>query len=519
MGETPIANEQRSSSDDDPNRHFSTEHLKDDLGRRSARAGAVTLGSQIAKFVISTASTIVLARLLTPQDYGLIGMVAILVNFVIMFQYMGLSTATIQWPELNHQQVSTLFWINMGMSTIIMLVMAALSPLVAWFYQEPRLIGITIGYAIAILITGLEIQHEALLNRQMRFFVLAAIDLASLLIGIGAALVSAWYGAGYWAIVINQLVMAVARAVGVWSACKWRPGLPVRGAGVRPMLSYGGNFTGTNLMIYFSRNLDNTLIGKFWGAQQLGLYAKAYQILLLPIQQISSPVANVAMPALSRLADSPERFRKAYLNIIEKLAMITMPGVVFMIATSDWLVVFLLGPQWIETGRIFMLLGIAAIIQPVSRTCWWLFATQGRAREMFHWSLISGGIAIVSIIAGLPWGALGVAASYAVTDLLLYTPLLFWYVGRRGAIRASDFYRTIAPSVCASVCALIVLAVSRQWLAMIHPAILRLGIAFAITAVVSLIVFAVLPTGRLAIQNFKEIFLLLLKNKKSESAA
>lgn len=285
------------------------------------------------------------------------------------------------------------------------------------------------------------------------------------------------------------------------------------------MLSYGGNFTGTNLMNYFSRNLDNTLIGKFWGAQQLGLYAKAYQILLLPIQQIAGPVANVAMPALSRLADSPERFRKAYLNIIEKLAMITMPGVVFMIVTSDWLVLFLLGPQWTETGRIFMLLGIAAVIQPVSRTCWWLFATQGRARDMFHWSLIGGAIAIISIIAGLPWGAVGVAASYAVVDLCLYTPLLFWFVGRNGSVRAGDFYRTIAPSACASLCALAVLVVSRQWLAMIHPAILRLGLAFAITAIVSLIVFAILPAGRLAIQNFKEIFLLLVRNKKSASAA
>jgi O-antigen/teichoic acid export membrane protein len=518
MPETPIANRQRSASDD-PDRHFRTDHLKNDLGRRSARAGAVTLSTQTFKFILGTASAIVLARLLTPKDFGLIAMVAILVNFVAMFQYMGLSTATIQWAELNHQQVSTLFWINVGLSTIIMLMMAALSPAVAWFYQEPRLVWITIGYSISVFFSGLEIQHEALLSRQMRFGVLAIIDVASLVIGLGAALLAAWYGAGYWALVINQLATTLARAIGVWTACKWRPGLPVRGSGVRPMLSYGGNFTGTNLMIYFSRNLDNTLIGKFWGSQQLGLYNKAYQILLLPIQQIANPIANVAMPALSRLADSPERYREAYLNIIEKLAMITMPGVIFMIATSDWLVLFLLGPQWIETGRIFMLLGISAVIQPVSRTCWWLFATQGRAREMFHWSLIGGIIAIVSIVAGLPWGAVGVAATYAVTDLCIYTPLLFWFAGRKGAIRAGDFYRTIAPSACASVCTLALLLVSRQWLALIHPVILRLAAAFAITAIASLIVFAILPAGRIAIQNFKEIFLLLIRNKKSESAA
>src|SRR5688572_7725998 len=268
------------------------------------------------------------------------------------------------------------------------MIMAALSPAVAWFYQEPRLFWITIGYSLSILFTGLAIQHESLLNRQMRFGVLAVIDICSLLIGLVVALVAGWYGAGYWALVLNQSTTALARAVGVWSACIWRPGMPARGAGVKAMLSYGANFTGTNLMNYFTRNLDNALIGKFWGAQQLGMYAKAYQILLLPIEQIGSPVASVAVPALSRLVDSPERYRRAYLNIIEKLAMITMPGMVFMTVTSDWLVLFLLGPQWVTTGRIFMLLGIAAVIQPVSRTCWWLFATQGRARDMFRWSLI-----------------------------------------------------------------------------------------------------------------------------------
>ena len=127
--------------------------------------------------------------------------------------------------------------------------------------------------------------------------------------------------------------------------------------------------------------------------------------------------------------------------------MITMPLGALMIATSDWMVLLLLGPQWRETGRIFMLLGIAAMIQPVTKTAWWLFSTQGRTRELFHWGLMGGAIAIVSIVAGLPWGATGVAASYAVADLCIATPLLFWYVGRRGPVRTIDFYRTIAPVV------------------------------------------------------------------------
>jgi PST family polysaccharide transporter len=431
-----------------------------------------------------------------------------------MFQYLGLSTATVKWSELNHQQVSTLFWVNMFLSVAIMLITIASGPLLAWFYKEPRLIGITAGYGVTILFAGLAIQHEAILTRQMRFTAIAVIEVFAMVGGFGSAIVAAWHGAGYWSLVLNQLVMTVVIVVGVWIVCRWRPGLPARGAGVRSMLSYGGNLAGFHFMTYFSRNLDNALIGKFWGPYQLGMYSRAYQMLLMPMQQINAPLAAVAVPALSRLADSPERYRTAYLKILEKIAMITMPGVVFMIATSDWLILFVLGPQWREAGRIFMLLGVAAIIQPVTRTVLWLFTTQGRSREIFKWGVMSAAIAVVSIAAGLPWGATGVAASYAVTDLCVVTPLLFWYVGRKGPVRAADFYRTIAPAACASIFALVVLFGCRQWLEAFSHLATRLSIAFVITIGASVLVLAALPAGRLAMRNFKDTLFLLVKRER-----
>ena len=516
MFQSQITNPHRLSADD-PEQYFCTDHLKADLRGRFIRGGAVTLKAQALKFLISMLSTLVLARLLTPRDYGLVDMVIFIIGFASIFQYLGLFTATIRWAELNHQQVSALFWVNITFSTAIMLIVIVSAPAVAWFFKEPRLIRITVVYAISILFSGLAIQHEALLSRQMRFSALAVIDLTSLLTGFVTATVAAWYGAGYWALLLNQLTMTFMMFIGCWIACRWRPGAPIWGSGIRSMLSFGGNLTVFNLMAYLTRNLDNALIGKYWGPYQLGLYAKAYQMLLLPINQINLPLAAVAVPALSRLADSPERYRRAYLRIVEKLTMVTIPGVVFMIATSDWLVLLLLGPQWRETGRIFILLGMAAIIQPVTRTSWWLFSTQGRTRDMFHWGMIGGLVAILSIIAGLPWGAVGVAASYAITDLCICTPLLFWFVGRQGPIRASDFYRTLAPSACASLCALVVLLVVRPWLEMFHL-VARLAVAFGITIGTSLLVLAILPAGRRAMQDFKEMLFLLIKSGKNESA-
>jgi O-antigen/teichoic acid export membrane protein len=494
--------------------HFRTDHLKADLGSRTARGGLLIAASQGIRFCIGLGGTVILARLLTPVDYGLIGMVAIVFNFVSMFQYLGLSTATVKWSDLTHQQVSTLFWVNMALSVAIMLVTVGSAPLVAWFYHEPRLIWITAGYALSILFTGLSIQHEAILSRQMRFAAIAVIEIAAISIGLIAAIVAAWYGAAYWSLVLNQLVMTLVTVAGVWAACKWRPGPPTRSAGIRSMLAYGGNLTGFNVTTFFARNLDNALIGKFWGAYQLGVYSRAYQMLLLPMQQINAPFAAVAVPALSRLADSPERYRAAYLKILQKIAMLTMPLVAFMIATSDWLVSFLLGPKWQEAGRIFMLLGIAAIIQPVTKTTWWLFSTQGRTRDLFRWGIIGGSIASLSIVIGLRWGAVGVAASYAISDLLVTTPLLFWYVGRQGPVRASDFYRTIAPFVCASLSALAVVLVCRGWLAVFQHVVARLALALAITLAVSSIVLMALPAGRLAIQNLKEMMMLLIGRKQ-----
>ena len=207
-------------------------------------------------------------------------MVVVVTGFVSMFKDLGLSNATIQKEEINAEQISTLFWVNVALSVTILLLTASLAPAVAWFYGDSRLTLITLVYAVGFLFGGLTVQHEALLRRQMRFTALAVTDIVSLIAGIVTALVLGWYGARYWALVANQLVVGFTNTVAVWALCRWRPGLPVRNSGVRSMLVFGRNLTGFSIINYFARNLDNMLIGKFWGSQQLGLYAKAYQLLL-----------------------------------------------------------------------------------------------------------------------------------------------------------------------------------------------------------------------------------------------
>jgi len=295
---------------------FETAHLHADLHRRTLRGGAVTLAGQGARFVLNLTSTAILARLLVPQDFGLVAMVAAITGFLATFRDMGLSAATVQRREINHQQVSSLFWINVLVSLVVTLVTAAVAVPVANFYGDVRLVKITLALSLAALVTGLGVQHQALLARQMKFAVLSAIDLTSLAVGIFVAALLAQRGAGYWARVAMQLTVAITQSTALWVASSWRPGFMSWNSDVRAMLAFGGHLSGFNALNYIVRNFDNVLIGKFLGAVQLGIYSRAYQLLLLPLSQINGPISNVAVPVLSRLQNYPDRYRAYHRRMV-----------------------------------------------------------------------------------------------------------------------------------------------------------------------------------------------------------
>ena len=492
--------------------YFDTEHLTAALGSRTARGGVVTIVTHGLKFALSIVATAILARLLTPQDYGLIGMVAVFTGFVAMFKDLGLSLATVQRAEISYDQISTLFWVNVTISVAITLLMVLLAPLIGWFYGEPRLVLITIVTSAGFFFGGLAVQHEALLKRQMRFYALSIIAFLSMMIGYAVGIALAWRGASYWSLVFSQLALLASNATGVWITCRWRPGRPKRNTGVRSMLSFGGNVTGYALTNYISKNCDNLVVGRAFGPQLLGLYSKAAQLLALPTDQINEPLSSVAIPALSRLADSPERYRQAYLRIMEKIIMVTMPAVILMLATADWLVLIILGPQWSDSARIFIFMGVAGLFAPVASTGGWLLVSQGRVKDMLRWALINAPISILSILAGLPWGVVGVAASFSLGRILIANPLLFWFVGRSGAVRMGDFYRLLAPFTGASIFSLLACIVFRRFVDIPNPLIgfVTCGIVVAITTPLFL---ALMPAGRKALIDIKNSMLLLLPHK------
>src|SRR6267143_4894595 len=198
----------------DPNeKHLGTDHLLTDLKGRTISGAFITIAAQGAQFVLSLASIMVLARLLTPKDFGLFAMVTTVIGYLRVFKDAGLSTATVQREGITHAQVSNLFWINVVMSGAIGLIFAASAPLVAWFYREPRLIPITVILASTFLLSGLIVQHTALLNRQMRFKAIAVIQIGSMLLGLVVGIVMAYLNYSYWALVFSNLITVVAQVL------------------------------------------------------------------------------------------------------------------------------------------------------------------------------------------------------------------------------------------------------------------------------------------------------------------
>ncbi len=455
----------------DPKRYLDTESLTPHLKRATVRGGAYTLLAQAAKFVLGFGATVVLARLLTPADYGLVAMVAAFMSFAAIFRDLGLSMATVQQSKVTHDQVSTLFWVNQAIGLLLTIVVAACAPLVVWFYDTPALRDVTLALATTFLLGGLTIQHQALLRRQMRFRALAAIEVASLAVGTGVAVLLALSGAGYWALVLREITVAFVIAVGVWLFCGWRPGLPRRRSGSKAMLAFGSNLTAYNIINYFSRNMDRILIGRRWGDQQLGLYSKAHRLLMLPIHQIQMPMASVAIPALSRIKDDPERYRRYYCSAMTLIGYVTTPMVVAMAVLATEIVDLALGEQWQEAGPIFRVLVIAALGRPIMDANYWIYISLGRARRMLVWGAVSAPLFVLAFVLGLPKGAMGVAQGFAVCSLVLRGPAFLWAL-RGSPVGIGDLWRaTYRSTVLSAVMLIVMIPVRWAVLSLGQPAV------------------------------------------------
>ncbi len=436
---------------------FSEDTMKD-LKQRTIRGGLAKLCSQGASFTIRIGSLMIMARLLDPKDFGLVGMVTAVIGVFNVFRDFGLSGAAVQRSSVTEEQISTLFWINILVGVTLGVLSVALAPLVARFYHEPRLFGVTEALATGFLFNAAGVQHSAILEREMRFTTLSVIDIVSLsisvLVGIGMAL----RGYGYWALVATTVVAPFVYTMCVWLVTSWRPGRPRRHVGVRSMLKFGGTLTLTGLVTYISSNLEKVLLGRYWGVAAIGIYGRAYQLINIPTDNLNASAGGVAFAALSRLQDDAVRFKSYFLKGYSLVLSLTVP-ITFAcgLFASDMIYVFL-GAKWNDAAPVFRLLAPTALAFAILNPLGWVLASLGLVGRSLKIALVLGPSMIVGYFVGLNYGPKGVAFCYSAVLMLWAIPLVLWAV-RGTMISARDIFLTVSrPLISGIVAAGIVFA-------------------------------------------------------------
>lgn len=440
MSTSPIPTLEPSNTPDPITEHLRTDHLLQNIERRAVSGGFVTVAAQVAKFALTFIGAAVLARLLSPRDYGLVGMVLGVTALVGIFNELGLSTATVQRQDVTQCQVSNLFWINVGLSGVVSVICFGLAPLLAWFYRDPRVTSIMFALSSIFLLTGSTVQHRALLTRQMRFRAVAIIDVTSMFVGFASACVFAWAGFSYWALVAQQLIYALSCLVLTWSVSKWRPSLPSRNSGVRPLLSFGAHLTVADFIARTLVNTDNILIGRFFGAVPLGLYTRSSVLLARPLEQIISPINAVMDPVLARLQSDPERYRRTFLRTFNAMALIIFPFSAICLALSRPMVLVILGSKWNSIVPLFAAYAVVAISGPLGAVVSWLYQSQGRGKDQLHSHSAAGFVTFAAYVIGLHWGPFGLIVSLAITSALIRLPIIYYIAGRSGPVSTKDLW-------------------------------------------------------------------------------
>ncbi len=414
--------------------------------------GAVAIGlAQLIKLPFQAASLLILPRLLTPVDYGVYAMVETIISAMGLFLNFGIGQAIIQSPGMNRTEASGLFWIMTIAGFGGAAFMFATAPIVAALYHEPRAAAVIEVCSLLVAMGGLTTVQEALLNRQMRFGWLAAISAAGVAVGLIVGVIAAAMGAHYWALALDYAATTLVSLVGVWLGVGWLPReRPIFKSTIR-FFKFGAALMVSDAAALVARQADAVLIGRYSGAQQLGLYDRGNKLALTSIQRITAVLQYILVPVLSRLAENGERYRRAYLKIMRLLMLVFLPGIIAIGVTAQVLVPFLIGRQWAPAAPIFAWLCLAAVHRPVSMTMGFLFISQGRARAYLVWNAFSAVTTILSFVAGLPWGAVGVAAAYALSDVALRLPFLWWLVTRKGPISLTDLLGEAAPFAAAGV--------------------------------------------------------------------
>lgn len=400
-----------------------------ELRRLAVRGAVATVLASALALVAQVISTVILARLLIPADFGVVAMVTTISLLLASFGINGFTEAVIQFDEIDHYTASNLFWLNLAAGLILAIAFAAAGSLLARFYRNPLVPNVATGLSVGIVFSAASAIHLALLKRAICFTATSTNDVVGRVMNTAVSILLALRGWGYWALVTGIVAQQLSVTVGAWWLCPWIPSLPRRTGKTGTIVRFAAKVYGQFSLRYATQNIDNLLVGWRFNAVALGFYKRAYDLFALGASQLTAPLSGVALSTLSRLNQDPIRFRRYLTNSLGIIAFIGMAASADLSLAGKDLIRFLLGAKWSESGRIFVLFGPGIGVMLLYNTVGWIHLSIGKPGRWFRWCLVELALTASLFLAALSWGPAGVAAAWSISYWILVIPGL-WYAGR-----------------------------------------------------------------------------------------
>lgn len=399
------------------------------LGAKARKAVGWSAISQIIVFGTSFSLNIVLARLLAPEEFGLVAMVIVFTGFAALFADLGLGVALVQLKNLEERHRSTIFWLQLLSGIFLTGLTCAVAPLLAAFFGDERVKDLAFGMSPLFLLISLGSVHLKLQHRRVQFKKVSIIEMASALTAGIAATVLALNGAGVWALVARPLMLAGVRTSALWATSPWRPRLLFDRQAAKEVAGVGSGFTLTVVINYWTKRAGDLIVGHSLGTTQLGYYNRAFALMLQPVTQVTMVIMRVMYPVMARLQDDAERVRETYARTVVFVALVTFPITLGLVALAEPFVLGLLGENWAPMVLTLQLFGLAGMINSVDNTGMHLFIIRGHTGALVRWRTFTAVVTLTAFFLGSFWGVNGVASAFLLRSIAL-APFNFWVPGR-----------------------------------------------------------------------------------------
>ena len=378
--------------------------------------------SKIFRQIVQLLTLLILANLLSPEDFGIIGMASVVIGFLNVFRDLGISAALIQKIEITNELFSSVFWVNTIFGIIIVGLLILLAPFISHLYNEPRLTPVISVLSINFFVNSLSILHQSLLEKKLSFKRLSIIEIIAILLGSTVAILFAYLDYGVWSLVIQSLVSTVVLSSLLWVYTPRYPSFLFSFKEISSVMKFSLNYSGFNLTNYIVRNSDYFLIGKYLGATELGYYTLAYKFLLFPLQNIVAVINRVMYPILTKFQNNTKNLASKYIYLVKNISFLSFPFLIWLFLTINEITLLFLGEKWIQIIPIVYIFVPLGFIQSIYTPAGLIFQIKSKTDIWFRWGLLSMFLTILAFAIGLQWGIVGVAMSYLIINIILFYP-------------------------------------------------------------------------------------------------